>query len=155
VDRIALIACSKSKLNTDGRVKATELYTGNLFKAQLAYARQVLKLPDEQIYILSAGYGLVRAYQFIETYDVTLSAMTAVERQEWLERVTLRLLVPLLAYHPAVVIMAGKLYREPLINWLETWSKKMNREPAEIILPPPPGLGYGRQVAWYQAEVGK
>jgi len=148
--KIALIACSKSKANTAEPIPAVDLYTGNLFKAQLAYARQVLKLPDDRIFILSAGYGLLYSSWPIRTYDVTLGNMTTTEREEWVERVRMRLTVPLLVYNPAVVFMAGKLYREDLIHWLKNdWAKLRNADPPEIIIPHPVDYGYGQQVAWY------
>jgi cytoplasmic iron level regulating protein YaaA (DUF328/UPF0246 family) len=139
---IALIACSKKKTAAPGQ--AHQLYQGQLFKAQLAYAQAVLKMSLNQIFILSAGYGLVRADIEIEPYDVSLESMTAVERSEWAERVWLRLLVPILAYKlKTVYIMAGRLYRDEITPMLV--AKEL-----DVITPVPPGLGYARQVKWYR-----
>lgn len=70
--RIAIIACSARQSNK-GATTAENLYQGSLFRYGLAYAREVLKLPESDIYILSTKYGLIRLSQPIESpYDVAV-----------------------------------------------------------------------------------
>ncbi len=151
---IALIACSKRKVETDRWVSAWKLYTGQLFRAQFDYARFVLKLPLSNIFILSAGYGLVESQMTIETYDISLNDMTVEERWDWAKRVGTRLLAPLLMYQPTVIIMAGKLYREPVEKWLrDHWNEELSQGPTPIVIPHPTHLGYGQQVQWYKQQL--
>lgn len=61
-----VIPCGAEKLTTSS--KAADMYTGSMFKDALNTARGVV--PDEQIFILSAKYGLLRLDQVIEPYDI-------------------------------------------------------------------------------------
>lgn len=142
---IAMIACCKEKLYApgDGSAAVSEMYTGQLFKVQLAYARQ--SLPDTQIYILSAKYGLVGLGQLIESYEQTLNKMNMGQRLTWAWGVD-----EALAIHcpevKTVWMMAGQAYRENLVELLE-------RKGIEVLRPHPASLGYGQQVQWYMKQV--
>lgn len=140
---IALIACCKSKDTTLEFQEAGNLYTGQLFRAQLAYARQ--RLPDEGIYILSAKYGLVGLKQIIRPYEQTLNKMNMAERLVWawdLDRA--------FSIHcpeaKTVWMLAGQAYRENLAELLE-------KRGIEVLRPHPAGLGYAHQVQWYREHV--
>ncbi|MBE2198098.1 MAG: hypothetical protein IAE79_05770 [Anaerolinea sp.] len=149
MNEIALIACSKNKLRTETAVPAGELYQGQLFKAQLAYARRVLQLPNKRIFVLSAAYGVAKLDYPLRPYDQTLTQMKAEERRAWGMRV---------AYHLGILtgqqgdlwqrvyVMGGELYRQPVEMALTGLS-------TEVSVPHPPGLGYARQVAWYKRQV--
>jgi hypothetical protein len=63
---IALISCGKSKRRE--KAPAQQLYTGALFQKSLAYARRI---KSDEIYILSAHYGLVELTQEIAPYEKT------------------------------------------------------------------------------------
>ena len=63
---IAIIGCSKSKQNYSCR--ADEMYTGTIFKKSYDVAKQI----TNNIYILSAKYGLLRPDTVINTYDLAL-----------------------------------------------------------------------------------
>lgn len=146
---LALIACSKSKLATTA--PAGELYTGHLFQVQLAYARKVLGLGDH-IHVLSARHGLVWINRVIEPYDTTLATMTAAERVNWSDNMALQLwnlgLSPILQPGGATIyLMAGKLYREPLEEWLCKWTW------VNVVQPHPAGLGIGQQQRWYKEQI--
>ena len=60
---IALISCGKSKRRE--RSPAHQLYTGALFKKCLTYAQRT---KADEIYILSANYGLIELTQEIAPY---------------------------------------------------------------------------------------
>lgn len=143
---IALIACCKSKVETDRWVSAWKLYTGQLFRAQFDYARFVLKLPLTDIFILSAGLGLVRSDFQVQTYDITLNKMNGSARAEWADKVWVPLQSALAVKKPVIVyMMAGKLYREKLIERIQ--------EHTDCTIPVPTGYGYGRQVQWYKQQL--
>ena len=63
-----LIACSDDKLATDIPVMAKDLYLGNVFKLSLETA---IRLSDE-VYILSAGYGILKLNDLIMPYNVKM-----------------------------------------------------------------------------------
>lgn len=76
-ERIALIACSKSKKPYS--CPARDLYQGQLFKKSYRVASQIC----DYIYILSAKYGLVHPQTIIQPYNKTLSKFTKNEKQYW------------------------------------------------------------------------
>lgn len=138
-----LIACSKKK--RQGRWPAGELYEGELFKAQLAYARDVLGMADDQIFILSAKYGLVGLAQELEPYDLMLAQLTEQERRQWGAKV-IDELGKMAPFVYKVVLLAGKVYRDAISPGLRI---------AQIAIDTavPAGLGYGQQVAWFKRQV--
>lgn len=144
MSRIALIACCKNKDWSSGFQEAQTLYTGQLFRAQLAYARQ--RLPAESIYILSAKYGFVGLEQIVHPYEQTLNQMSLAERGQWANRVV-RALKAHIPDVSEVWLMAGQSYRVPLVKLLE-------HSGIRVLRPHPPRLGYGQQVQWYQRAGG-
>lgn len=148
-NELVIIACSAKKLKMDTAVPAIELYQGALFKAQLAYARQVMCVPDSRILILSAWYGLMRSDSVIRPYDHSLNKMSAKERRAWGMRVayTLGIVTGISgSLLDRVYVMGGKLYLQPIEEALAAFS-------ADVITLHPDGLGYAQQVAWYKARV--
>ena len=109
--RIILIACVKSKRKMQS--KAIELYTSTLFKKSLEYSR--LLNPD-QIYILSAKYGLVFTDQVIEPYDLTLNNMATYEIRKWAKRVLDQLKLVTDLEKDNFIILAGQNYRKYLLS---------------------------------------
>lgn len=150
---IALIACSKRKVEAAKPVPAFELYQGQLFRAQLKYALDVLNLPLQRIFILSAKHGIVWSRALLTPYDQTLIRMSAPERRQWGMRVAYHL--GILAgmsrepgephYLEEVFVLGGKLYREPVISALHA-------SPTTVTTPHPNGLGYAQQVEWYKEQ---
>jgi cytoplasmic iron level regulating protein YaaA (DUF328/UPF0246 family) len=76
--KIVLISCVSKKLPRNS--KARDLYISPLFKKNLQYA---LKLAPDQIFILSAKYGLVGLDDEIEPYEMTLNTMSVKEIKQW------------------------------------------------------------------------
>lgn len=146
MNEVALISCCKSKLETVVHVPADELYMGNLFRAQLAYARQVLALPDNRIFVLSAKYQLLGIKWPALPYEKTLTQMSKSARQEWAigARMTLYTFLPEIA---KAHLLAGSTYRESIRPFLE-------ERGVVCVTPHPPSYGYGKQVAWYRQQVG-
>lgn len=76
--KIALISCGKMKQNY--RCEARELYApSQLFTLSYQYAKRYA----DQIYILSAKYGLLSKTDVIEPYDLTLTDLPLKRQQAW------------------------------------------------------------------------
>jgi len=108
---IYLISCSSDKLET--KAAASELYCSPLFKKSLEYARK--QVSDDQIFILSAKYGLVPLNKVIEPYDVTLKDMPSDERKMWADKVYSELENQFSISNDEFVFLAGTAYTEYLI----------------------------------------
>jgi len=65
---VILIACSDNKLATNVPVMAKDLYLGNIFSLSLKTA---ICLSGE-VYILSAGYGILRLDDLVMPYDIKM-----------------------------------------------------------------------------------
>ncbi|MCL5986083.1 MAG: hypothetical protein M1371_05885 [Actinobacteria bacterium] len=107
---IILIGCVKTKL--DHKAKAEELYTSDLFKGRLKYAKMLL--PD-YIYILSAKYGLVGLNDEIEPYNKTLNTMPSVEVKKWANDVINKLSKIVDLKKDKVLFLCGERYRRYII----------------------------------------
>jgi len=66
------------------RAKAKDLYVSTLFKLNLEYAK---KMEPDEIFILSAKYGLLSLEQEIEPYEQTLNNIPAHEVKQWANQV--------------------------------------------------------------------
>lgn len=88
--RIALIACSKSKQDSDQPIEACELYTGNTFKKSKE-AIEKGRFKCEKYYIISAKHDLLDKSTEISRYDETLYCKDCDERKAWAEKVLSKL----------------------------------------------------------------
>ncbi len=111
--KIILISCVSKKRSL--RSKAKDLYISALFKKNLQYALQ--QNPD-QIFILSAKYGLVRLDEEIEPYDLTLNTMSVSEIKQWASKVTQQLSEHVDLQEDLFIFLAGAKYRKHLIPHL-------------------------------------
>jgi hypothetical protein len=134
--KIFLLSCVKSK--QPFRTRAADLYTSALFKKMLRYAQ--CNKPDE-IFILSAKYGLLARDDMIDPYEQTLNNMPVAERRDWAQRVlrTLRDRVDL--ERDQFTILAGDKYRSLLLPHLRHYSIPME------------GLAFGQQLRFLTKEV--
>jgi len=138
VMKIALISCSKSKLNME--CKARILYSPSILFTK---ARNHVESSFSIYYILSAKHGLLDPDKIIKPYDKSLFNLTNKERKDWANLVCKEIIEkhPNLKY---VDIYAGKLYRVHLIKLLEKHGIKCNV--------PLQGLGIGQQLNFYKTE---
>lgn len=136
--KIVLISCVSVK--QEHKAKAEELYISPLFKYGLAYAKS---LKPDQIYILSAKYGLVGLDKVIEPYNVTLNKMSSKEIKEWSERVLSQLRQKIDLDADQIIFLAGKNYRKYLIPHIKNYSIPLK------------GLGIGRQLKYLKEHSGK
>jgi hypothetical protein len=109
--KIILISCVSKKRSY--KSKARDLYISPLFKKNLKYA---LKLQPDQVFILSAKYGLVSLDEEIEPYDVTLNTMSAKEIKDWSAAVLRDLAGQTDLQQDQFIFLAGPKYRKYLVE---------------------------------------
>ena len=108
--RIVLIACASRK--RPQACKARDLYVSPLFQKNLRYAE---RLAPDQIYVLSAKYGLLGLDDEVRPYELTLNAMPADEVKYWAEQVLRQLAERTDLQQDQFVFLAGAKYRHYLI----------------------------------------
>lgn len=133
---IGLVACSAGKL--DRAAPARELYTSDLFRKSLAFARSCCSAT----YVVSALYGLVEIEQVIEPYDKTVARMSVVERTRWAAEIAEQVI----ARHgrELYAILAGKAYAYPL--YCELFDR------GGFITEPLRGMQIGERLSWLAAQ---
>ena len=128
-----LVACVRSK--SAAPAPARELYRSDWFRRARGYV-EALQSPW---FILSAEHGLVHPDTVLTPYDRSLHGMTRCERHAWGQRVIAQL--EALPRAPAVVFLAGRLYREPLTEWARSRA-----------IVPMAGMGIGAQKKWLVSQ---
>lgn len=127
---IAFIACSKTKRSVP--CKARDMYQGALFKKSLQYCLQNY----DEVYILSAKYGLLQLDDIIAPYEFTLNQVSRKEKIQWGIRIQSQL-----KKHNIMGdfwIYAGKNYYEFLDGDV-----------------PLRGLPIGKQLQWFNRNISK
>lgn len=76
---IVFIGCGATKMKN--ACKARKMYVGNYVQLCLAYAQTFIT--QDNIYILSAKYGVLPLEKVIEPYNKTLNNMNIEEKQDW------------------------------------------------------------------------
>jgi hypothetical protein len=117
MSEIVLIACSATKLATNEKVMAKDLYISPLFKLSLKYAK---KLRPKKIFILSAKHHLLSLDTRIKPYNVTLGSVPNNERNKWGEKVIKMLDREANLKKDKFIILAGKAYIKPIQSKLTT-----------------------------------
>ena len=113
---IVLISCAskKQRLAPGKTAHAKDMYISPLFKKALAYAN---KSTHDDIYIISAKYGLLELNQSIQTYDETLKTKTVAERKKWSHDVLDSLVAKGYDLNKdRFIILAGKAYYKYLLG---------------------------------------
>lgn len=77
--KIAILPCSQKKAKVS--CSAGNMYKSNLFVLRRRYAKDVLGC--DEIYVLSAKYGLIDLDKIIEPYDTKLDTLSEEEYVEW------------------------------------------------------------------------
>ena len=114
--KVILISCVKKKLKQ--QAKAKDLYISDLFKKSYKYA-QLLKL--DNIFILSAKFGLLDPEQIIEPYNETLNTKSSAEIREWSKKVIAALKGKIDLDETEVIILAGKKYYKYLLPYISNY----------------------------------
>jgi hypothetical protein len=131
-----LISCASKKV--PHRAKAKDLYISPLFKLGLQYARS---LNPDDIFILSAKYGLVPLDQEIEPYDLTLNDMPDRDVKVWAGSVIAQLGNAADLQRDHLIILAGERYRKHLLSHISIYTLPMR------------GLGIGKQLQFLKARI--
>ena len=105
--QIVLISCASKKLKN--KAKAEDIYISSLFRKSLQYAKS---LQPDDIYILSAKFGLLKLNEIIEVYNQTLNTMPIDEIRKWSERVLQQLCDISNLQKDNFIFLAGNNYRK-------------------------------------------
>ena len=119
--RIVLISCVSKKLTH--RAKAKDLYISTLFKLNLKYAE---KLNPDDIFILSAKYGLLPLDREIEPYEQTLNNMRSNEIRQWAHLVLEKLNSVCPIDETEFIFLAGDKYRKYLLPHMRHCQSPLN-----------------------------
>lgn len=122
--KVVLISCVKEKLRT--AAKAKDLYISDLFKKSYRYA-QILK-PDD-IFILSAKYGLLDPEQIIGPYNETLNTKSSAEIKEWSKKVIAALEEKINLGKSEIIILAGSRYYKYLLPYIRNYKLPLGTLP--------------------------
>lgn len=136
-NRLYLVSCVSRKLAHPA--VARDLYVSPWFRK----ARAHVEAREKPWFILSAKLGLVDPEEVISPYDTTLRSMKATDRRQWAEGVIDQIEDRALLADE-IVILAGRVYRTDLIDWLQTRFGHVSI--------PMEGLGIGRQLQWLSRE---
>ena len=129
--KIVLIACVSKKKSR--KCKAKDLYDSPWFRLAYRYAQS---LNPDQVFILSAKYGLVNPHTEIEPYETTLNTMSDRDITAWANRVMEALRKQTSVDKDTFIILAGESYRKNLVGQLRNCQVPMK------------GLRIGEQLKW-------
>jgi hypothetical protein len=119
--KIILMACGRRKVN--GRVKAEDLYVGRLFGKEITYAKALKTIGEvDEIFILSAKYGLLRLDDEVEAYNETLVKKKEKERKVWARMVLDQLAKVADLETDEFIFFAGKPYVKHLLPLIKNYS---------------------------------
>jgi cytoplasmic iron level regulating protein YaaA (DUF328/UPF0246 family) len=135
--KIVLVSCVKKKL--DHKAKARDLYISSLFKKSLRYAKS---LGPDNIYILSAKYGLLELDDEIDAYNETLNDKKKTEIIDWANRIITELEKRIDIENDKVIILAGKNYYRHIIPFLGNYELPLE------------GLPLGKRMSFLNKALG-
>jgi len=108
--KIALVACSKNKQTFE--CSAKEMYSKSvLFSKTIKFCEKQF----DEIFILSAKYGVLDLQQIIQPYDETLNTFTKDQKREWVSKCLMKL-KSMTTNSDSFYFFAGKNYELPLEN---------------------------------------
>lgn len=96
----AIVGCSKSKIETDEPVPASELYDSVYFDKRWSYATAI----TDDVCILSAKHGIVQPDTLLSPYDVSIYDLSADERRALAETIDAS------QFNAQIVVLAGQHY---------------------------------------------
>lgn len=136
--KVVVLTCSKKKHQQP--VRAKYLYNSDYFRSSYKYAQS---LDPDEIFILSAKYHLVRPYQIIHPYDLSMNQMSASDRRKWAQIVLHKLEQVSNIRNTHFTFLGAYKYREHLIPHISNYST------------PTAGMGIGKQLQWLKNNVSK
>lgn len=130
---IVFLSCVKSKCAH--RCEAERMYTSELFKKSLQYAKS---LQPHKIYILSAKHGVLELNDIISPYEMTLNAMTEKERKMWAYRVVKQCEAKGIDFSEKALFLCGNNYRKYVMQKFSNAEAPLSQ------------LGIGKQLQFYK-----
>lgn len=128
--RIALIACSSSKL--PGKHPAGDIYVSTLFRLSRAWAQRYC----DGWFILSAKHHLLHPHECIKSYDLALKDLSRQERECWAR------------------ITASKIKQLPTSDFILLGGDHYASALQDIVhIRPMKGLFIGQQLQWLQSQL--
>lgn len=118
--KLLILSCSKTKKNVKGELPAIDLYDGPFFKL----LRKYIESPLLDVYIISAKYGMIEAFEPIKNYDLRMNAKRASELKSSIMK-HLSTLVDSNKYSE-ILINLGNDYLATLDGWLEELTSNKN-----------------------------
>lgn len=106
------ISCVKKKKNYT--TTAENLYDSTFFKYCLKYAKS---FNPNNIFILSAKYGVLHLNDIVSPYDKTLKKMNKKEKEIWENNVIKSLKKEKIDFNEYTIWLCGKEYRKNLIKF--------------------------------------
>jgi hypothetical protein len=127
---IVLIGCGKKKKQR--KTKAEWLYQGHYYYLCLSLARLLTK--HENIFILSAKYGLISLDKMIEPYNLKITSFSKQEKENWIIKVKQTLKE--IKGKKNVIFICGSNYH------LESEGRRLL-----------PNVGIGKQMQWMKNKI--
>jgi hypothetical protein len=141
--KVALVGCGARK--QAGTHAARDLYTGSLFRAAFAHAERTA----DEVYIVSALWGLVAPDAQLESYNRTLDAYGKREREAWADRIVSALAERFAGLRVRITIYAGAAYALELEAAIRRNAYRPHLESFAHV--PLEGLPLGKRLAWFKA----
>ena len=116
MERIALVACVKEKLNH--AASALEMYTGDSFKSWMSDAKAN---NVDHVYILSGKYGLLELNETIKPYDLNLGHQDASYIENWKRSVISKLKSKHILADTHAIIYTNEVYYEGLLDHFKSY----------------------------------
>ena len=112
---IVFIGCGKDKSKI--QCQAQEMYKGQYFTTCLNYAQTLTD--KDNIYILSANYGVLHLNEIITPYNKTLNNATKQEYEQWKQMVLQQLQKLGITGEEEVTMLCGKNYYKGLLSYFK------------------------------------
>ncbi len=134
--KIVFVSCVKTK--NAGLLKAEDKYNSPLFNKQLEYAKTLTE--KQNIYILSAKYGLITLDTIIDDYNLTLNNFSEKEKKVWSYNVIKKAKSFNISKEDKIIFLCGVNYSKYLKKYF------LNNED------PTKGLSLGNKLKWYNKK---
>lgn len=121
---IVFIGCGAKKMKKP--CKAKKMYVGNYVQLCLAYAQTFTT--QDNIYILSAKYGVLPLEKVIEPYNKTLNNMNRQEKQDWKNMVIKQLEEMNINKDTEVVFICGTNYYTLLEDYFTNYKLPLPKQ---------------------------
>lgn len=124
---IVIIGCGAAKVDlTEGEtVPIVDLYTGNLFRSRLAYAR----IYGGPHYVASGHHGLVRSDTHVHAYELDLRERANAEQRAWYREHVLHTLEREVDRKTPIIALLAGVYAQPFHTARERgWSVEIPAE---------------------------